>query len=175
VCHQSVGLIARIIEEAGVPTVSFTSARTITERANPPRSVFIDLPLGHTAGAPNDLVGQRQLLTDGLVAGFGLIEPGTIVDLPFRWIDDDWKAAPLSWSRAAQDGGTSGVSVGDTRTERSPEPQYHDDADRVAADAVDWDLVDRLTPLGGVRIEDNIVCTVDGPRDLTRDLIAGPA
>lgn len=137
-CHQSVGLIARTIEEAGVPTISFTSARSITKRVQPPRSVFIDLPLGHTAGAPNDPVGQRQLLTDGLVAGFALTEPGTIVDLPFRWIDDDWKAAPLSWSRAAQAGGTSGSSAGDTRTTRSSEPVYHDDSDREAAEAVAW-------------------------------------
>ncbi len=137
-CHQSVGLIARTIEQAGIPTVSFTSARTITERVKPPRSVFIDLPLGHTAGAPHDPVGQRQLLTDGLVAGFAMTEPGSIADLPFRWIDDDWKAAPLSWSRAAQDDGTSGSSAGDTRTARSAEPVYHNDDDRVAAEAVDW-------------------------------------
>ncbi len=39
---------------------------------------------------------------------------------------------------------------------------------------VDWQLVDQLTPLGGVRIEDNIVCTEGDPEDLTRDLIAGP-
>lgn len=39
---------------------------------------------------------------------------------------------------------------------------------------VDWPLVDRLTPLGGVRIEDNVVCTADGPVDLTRELIEGP-
>ncbi len=101
--------------------------------------MFIDLPLGHTAGAPNDPVGQRQLLTDGLVSGFAITEPGGIVDLPFRWIDDDWKAAPLSWSREAQEAGTSGVWAGDTRTTRNPDPQYHDDADRLAAEAVDWE------------------------------------
>jgi len=106
---------------------------------NPPRSVFIDLPLGHTAGAPNDPVGQRQLLTDGLVAGFAATEPGSIVDLPFRWIDDDWKAEPLSWSRSAQNDGTSGLPAGDTRSTRSPDPVYHDDADRAAAEATDWE------------------------------------
>ncbi len=42
------------------------------------------------------------------------------------------------------------------------------------ASAVDWDLVDRLMPLGGIRIEDNIVCTTGDPDDLTRDLIEGP-
>lgn len=47
---------------------------------------------------------------------------------------------------------------------------------RNGADAalVDWAEVDRLSDHGGIRIEDNIVCTPDGPRDLTRDLIEGP-
>lgn len=40
--------------------------------------------------------------------------------------------------------------------------------------AIDWQLVDRLIPLGGIRIEDNVVCTEDGPDDLTRHLIPGP-
>lgn len=40
--------------------------------------------------------------------------------------------------------------------------------------AIDWDLVDRLLPLGGVRIEDDVLCTADGPDDLTRHLIPGP-
>lgn len=39
---------------------------------------------------------------------------------------------------------------------------------------VDWAVVERLTPFGGVRIEDNVVCTHEGPVDFTRDLIAGP-
>lgn len=32
----------------------------------------------------------------------------------------------------------------------------------------DWATIDRLMPLGGIRIEDNIHVTVDGPEDLTR-------
>lgn len=39
---------------------------------------------------------------------------------------------------------------------------------------VNWDLVDRLAPLGGIRIEDDVLCTEGAPRDLTRDLVAGP-
>ncbi len=42
------------------------------------------------------------------------------------------------------------------------------------ASAIDWDLVDRLTPMGGIRIEDNILCTEDEPVDLTRPLLGGP-
>ncbi len=39
---------------------------------------------------------------------------------------------------------------------------------------VDWGLVGRLTPFGGVRIEDDVLCTKQGARDLTRSLIQGP-
>ncbi len=37
-----------------------------------------------------------------------------------------------------------------------------------AAASIDWALVDQLTPLGGVRIEDDIQITKDAPRNLTR-------
>lgn len=43
-----------------------------------------------------------------------------------------------------------------------------------AGKAVDWALVDRLAPCGGIRIEDNVVCTESGPRDLTRPFLEGP-
>jgi Xaa-Pro dipeptidase len=36
------------------------------------------------------------------------------------------------------------------------------------ASAFDWDAIDALTPLGGVRVEDNVVVTEAGPRNLTR-------
>ncbi len=39
---------------------------------------------------------------------------------------------------------------------------------------VDWEIVRRLVPFGGIRIEDDVVCTEEGPRDLTRPLIQGP-
>lgn len=43
-----------------------------------------------------------------------------------------------------------------------------------AAELVDWALVDRLKPFGGVRIEDDVLCTEMGPEDLTRRYISGP-
>lgn len=36
------------------------------------------------------------------------------------------------------------------------------------ADAVNWPLVERLAPYGGIRIEDNVVVTADGRENLTR-------
>ena len=42
------------------------------------------------------------------------------------------------------------------------------------ASMLDWALVDRLSAHGGVRIEDDVVCTDSGHEDLTRPLLAGP-
>ena len=39
---------------------------------------------------------------------------------------------------------------------------------------VDWKLIQRLIPCGGVRIEDDVLCTESAARDLTRSYIQGP-
>ncbi len=119
--------------------MGFTSARTITASANQPRSVFVDLPLGHTTGLPDDPAGQRLILTEGLTAAAAITVPGTIVDLPYRYVDDEWKANPLGWSRKRQDGGQARQSSGDSRTARSETPVWQSDDDRLAAEAVSWD------------------------------------
>lgn len=43
-----------------------------------------------------------------------------------------------------------------------------------AGNLVNWALVEELIPLGGIRIEDDVLCTESAPRDLTRGLIPGP-
>ncbi len=100
--------------------------------------MFVDLPLGHTAGPPNDPETQREIVTRALELGAAMTppapgEPGRIVDLDLRWHDDAWKANPLSWSRAQEDAGASGSDAGDTRTSRSDQPQWQDPDDEAAA------------------------------------------
>jgi hypothetical protein len=65
-CHQSVGLIQGIIEKAGIPTVSITLCREITERVAPPRALFVDFPFGYPLGAPNDARLQTQIILSAL-------------------------------------------------------------------------------------------------------------
>ena len=43
------------------------------------------------------------------------------------------------------------------------------------ADKVDWARVEALAPCGGVRIEDNVVCSSDGPVNFTREAFAAQA
>jgi D-proline reductase (dithiol) PrdB len=84
-----VGLIARAVEEGGIPTISLSSARDITESVKPPRSVFINFPLGHTSGKPFDRPLQMKIIKDAFNALKSIGEPGTIVDLPYHWQDED--------------------------------------------------------------------------------------
>jgi len=88
-----VGLIARIVEEGGIPTISASSARDITESVKPPRSVFVNFPLGHTTGKPFDRELQMKIIKDAFDALKSIKEPGTIIDLPYQWEqgDDSWE------------------------------------------------------------------------------------
>jgi hypothetical protein len=93
VCHQSVGLIAREVEAAGIPTLCMTSAYDITQAVNPPRAVFLNYPLGHQTGKPDDPEGQRAIISDALGAFETISKPGTIVELPYVWdtADNSWE------------------------------------------------------------------------------------
>lgn len=44
--------------------------------------------------------------------------------------------------------------------------------DMPQASEVNWDLVDQLTPYGGIRVEDDVAVGSDGPENLTRDAFA---
>jgi hypothetical protein len=89
VCHQSVGLIAREVEAAGIPTLCMTSAYDITQAVNPPRAVFLDYPLGHQTGKPDNPANQRAIVLAALNAFETISKPGTIVELPYVWDPND--------------------------------------------------------------------------------------
>lgn len=88
-CHQSVGLIAREVEKAGIPTLSLSSAWDITFAVRPPRAVFVNFPLNHETGKPNDAPLQRRILLDALRAFEVLWTPGQMLTLPYVWDPND--------------------------------------------------------------------------------------
>lgn len=90
-CHQTVSLVARHLEENGIPTVMLASARDITANAFPPRAVYVNYPLGNTAGRPFDPSNQRAIVTRALEVLETATEPGMIVDTPYEWLGrEDW-------------------------------------------------------------------------------------
>lgn len=116
------------MEARGIPTISMSAARSITAAVNPPRAVFLDFPLGHTAGRAHDKGGQRKIMIDTLSALDSIQVPGTIRDLPYRWQETDaWKESVMRPDGSGQHN--------DSRTERDELPQYQLPADRDAVQA----------------------------------------
>ncbi|MDC7787548.1 glycine reductase [Rhodoplanes sp. TEM] len=92
VCHQSLSLAARLLEENGIPTVVMGCARDIVEHCGVPRFVFSDFPLGNAAGKPHDPESQRLTLDLALDLLASATGPRTTVVSPLRWSDDPtWK------------------------------------------------------------------------------------
>lgn len=130
-CHQTVCLIARQLEEAGIATVTLTSARDITRAANPPRAVFLDYPLGHTAGRVEEPELNREIVRRALAAFHELEVPGSMVHLPYHWAETDgWKDRVMR-AQPASDGAKAEPE--DDRVERHPDPQYQSADDAAAA------------------------------------------
>lgn len=86
------GLIARAVEEAGIPTVSLSSAYDLTSLVKPPRTFFVNYPLGHTSGKPFDRENQTAILKEALGKAGEIAEPGAIVALPYVWDELTWLA-----------------------------------------------------------------------------------
>lgn len=129
-CHQTVGLIARELEAAGIPTTSVATTRDITRAVRPPRAAFVDFPTGNTTGK----VGQPQLTRSIVTSALDLLsitEGEVIRDLDHRWSDnDDWKDEVFR-PKADKSGG--GAKMIDDRVERFTTPQYQTDDDARAA------------------------------------------
>jgi len=70
-CHQSVSLVARGIEQVGIPTMTLAVDREIVESVRPPRAAYYDGEFGSVAGRPNWPEQQRRVLDEAL----RLIEP----------------------------------------------------------------------------------------------------
>ena len=70
-CHQSVGLVARAVELAGIPTMTLTVFKDVVESVRPPRAALYAGEAGSVSGLPNYPEHQRRILDEAL----RLIEP----------------------------------------------------------------------------------------------------
>ena len=92
VCHQSVSLAARALEEAGIATVVMGCAKDIVEYLGVPRLLFSDFPLGNAAGRPRDPHSQTFTLELALRVLETAPGPRTTVQSPVVWsTSPDWK------------------------------------------------------------------------------------
>jgi len=92
VCHQSVSLAARMLEQNGIATVVMGCAKDIVEYVGVPRFLFSDFPLGNAAGRPRDRASQTFTLDLALKLIAAAPAPRTTVQSPLLWSSNpDWK------------------------------------------------------------------------------------
>lgn len=100
VCHQTVSLAARMLEESGITTIVMGCAKDIVEHVGVPRFLFSDFPLGNSAGRPNDPESQAYTLELALRTLENASAPRTTVRSPLKWsADPGWK---LDYSNATR-------------------------------------------------------------------------
>jgi hypothetical protein len=92
VCHQSLALAARALEQSGIATVLMGCAKDIVEYVGVPRFLFSDFPLGNAAGGPKDPASQAFTLDLALSLLERAPAARTTLQSPLRWSEDpDWK------------------------------------------------------------------------------------
>lgn len=94
-CNRAGGLIARVVEENQIPTVSLSINRSISSRIGCPRTVFVKFPHGASFGEPGARDQQLSVLRDLFWALQDLREPGAIVEPGYRWRRTDYAPVPL--------------------------------------------------------------------------------
>jgi len=76
------------VEETGIPTVTVSTGRDITALVRPPRSLFVNFPMGNTFGRPGDTTMQLKILRAALDFAVTADEPGILVNLPYEWDEE---------------------------------------------------------------------------------------
>jgi hypothetical protein len=80
-----VGLIARVIEEYGIPTVCVVMNRDITENVKPPRALCVHFPYGAPLGPAGQSETQMAVVREALDALVSAAGPGAIVESGIEW------------------------------------------------------------------------------------------
>ena len=85
-------LVARHLEENGVPTVIIGAAKDIVLNCGVPRFVFVDFPLGSPCGEPFDVAMQRRIVGSALDLLESAEAPRATRDMGLAWSKgEDWK------------------------------------------------------------------------------------
>lgn len=84
-CHQSVGLLQGAIESAGISTISLSVRPEVTANMRVARAAYVRFPTGNPVGEAHKPDQQRAILRGVLDALEAIQEPGTLLEMPYRW------------------------------------------------------------------------------------------
>ena len=79
------GLIQRMAEEAGIPTISTGNAPDRMANIKPPRAVVVKFARGSMFGEPGNVKRHKRIIVDALEALKTMTTPGEMKELPYRW------------------------------------------------------------------------------------------
>ena len=79
------GLVANVVEAAGVATACLSMIPPLTRNTGAPRVVGVAHPMGMPMGRPGDADGQRAVLRAALEAAAAMTGPRSYTELPFVW------------------------------------------------------------------------------------------
>ena len=79
------GLVARAVEAAGIPTVVLNSIWSFQKTVGMPRIAAIEFPMGRALGDVGEHALHRDILLDTLAVFEKAPEPGWVEPLPYRW------------------------------------------------------------------------------------------
>ena len=82
------GLVARVIEAAGIPTVTLEMVWIFQRMIGIPRVAAIEHPFARPFGDVSDIATQRAVLLAALALFETAREPGHVEHLPMRWPPD---------------------------------------------------------------------------------------
>ena len=79
------GLVANVVEAAGIATACLSMIPPLTRNTGAPRVVGVAHPMGMPMGRPGDAATQRAVLQAALEAAASMTRPGSYAELPFTW------------------------------------------------------------------------------------------
>jgi D-proline reductase (dithiol) PrdB len=85
ICHHSLAIIQRVLEGAGLATISLSLEPDIMKLVKVPRAMVVDFPPGCPVGEPTDHEKQRKVLKEALEYLTTMTQPGTVWKSPFKW------------------------------------------------------------------------------------------
>jgi len=100
-----VSLIARYLEENGIPTVVIGVARDIVESCGVPRFLFVDFPLGSPCGEPRNVGQQREIFEMALALLESARAPRSTREAGYAWSKGEgWKNLVFTEEQPYQSG-----------------------------------------------------------------------
>ena len=90
------GLVQRVLEASGIPTVALSMIPELTRAVGVPRLAGISYPMSRPLGRPHDDSGQRAVLRATLELLASSSGPDSYVELPFVWPESPTQARNAS-------------------------------------------------------------------------------